>query len=30
MMIPDYVLIAEIMLGADEFGNPKILSKKIE
>ena len=29
MMIPDYGLIAEIMLGAEGFGNAKILSKKM-
>ena len=29
MMIPDYGLIAEIMLGAEGFGNAKPLSKKM-
>lgn len=29
MMIPDYGLIAEIMLGAEGFGNAKVLSKKM-
>ena len=29
MMIPDYGLIAEIMLYAEGFGNAKILSKKM-
>ena len=29
MMIPDYGLIAEIMLFAEGFGNAKILSKKM-
>jgi len=29
MMIPDYGLIAEIMLGAEGFGNARILSKKM-
>ena len=29
MMIPDYGLIAEIMLGAEGFKNAKILSKKM-
>lgn len=29
MMIPDYALIAEIMLGAEGFGNSKPLSKKM-
>jgi dynein heavy chain len=29
MMIPDYGLIAEIMLGAEGFANAKILSKKM-
>jgi len=29
MMIPDYGLIAEIMLGAEGFGNAKDLSKKM-
>ena len=29
MMIPDYGLIAEIMLGSEGFGNAKILSKKM-
>ena len=28
-MIPDYGLIAEIMLGAEGFANAKILSKKM-
>lgn len=29
MMIPDYGLIAEIMLGAEGFGNARVLSKKM-
>ena len=29
MMIPDYGLIAEIILYAEGFGNAKILSKKM-
>ena len=29
MMIPDYGLIAEIMLFAEGFGNAKMLSKKM-
>ena len=29
MMIPDYGLIAEIMLGSEGFGNAKLLSKKM-
>jgi dynein heavy chain len=29
MMIPDYGLIAEIMLGSEGFSNAKILSKKM-
>jgi len=29
MMIPDYGLIAEIMLSAEGFGNSKPLSKKM-
>lgn len=29
MMIPDYGLIAEIMLGAEGFANAKMLSKKM-
>ena len=29
MMIPNYGLIAEIMLGAEGFGEAKILSKKM-